>query len=225
MSCEHHKKALIRGAASAAPAPVDLREHIEVCISCRDLLEREQLLLASIDGGLRRMTTADVPPSLLPRIRASLVEDPGLHDERFPSWLVVAASMVLVVGIIVIQKLPYTSEKHSERAGVTNGVPLSEVIGSKAEPQTVPIERGITGRNGPAILPANTRATKPRAFVPIGQRAAISRLVDALRQGEINGEVLLAKAHESPAQDLLISPIEISPIAINPLDEQSQEDP
>ena len=72
MLCEHYKEALIEAAASGAEPHGDLRAHLDGCAGCRAAFEQEQALFASIDDGLRVTANADVPASLLPRVRAQL---------------------------------------------------------------------------------------------------------------------------------------------------------
>ena len=76
MLCEHYKEALIEAAASGAEPHGDLRAHLDGCAGCRAAFEQEQALFASIDGGLRVTANADVPASLLPRVRARLHAEP-----------------------------------------------------------------------------------------------------------------------------------------------------
>jgi len=70
MPCEHYKDALIEAAASGAALQGDLP-----CISRLRFLPRsirtEQVLFASIDAGLRVTANAEMPASLLPRVRPS----------------------------------------------------------------------------------------------------------------------------------------------------------
>ncbi len=70
MLCKHYKVALIEAAASSAQPQGDLRAHLEACASCRAAFEQEQSLFASIDAGLHVAANAEVPASLLPRVRA-----------------------------------------------------------------------------------------------------------------------------------------------------------
>src|SRR5947207_13338388 len=97
MLCEHYKEALIEAAASDAPLPGDLRAHLGDCGACRAAFEEEQALFASIGGGLRVTANAEVPASLLPRVRARLGEtEAGPHRPWVTTWLVLASAPGLV---------------------------------------------------------------------------------------------------------------------------------
>src|SRR2546423_14825106 len=98
MLCEHYKEALIEAAASDVPAPGDLREHLDGCSDCRAAFEEEQALFSSIDGGLRVAANADVPASLLPRVRAQLSGQSVARRSWIPVWAVLgAAALVLTI--------------------------------------------------------------------------------------------------------------------------------
>src|SRR5260370_12377511 len=72
MPCKHYKEALIEAAASGAEPQGELRAHLDACLDCRAAFKQEQSLFASIDAGLHVAANAEMPASLLPRVRARL---------------------------------------------------------------------------------------------------------------------------------------------------------
>ena len=74
MLCEHDKHALIEVAASGATLQGELRPHLGECASCRSTFDEERSLFSAIDSGLHASANAEVPSSLLPRVRAQLDE-------------------------------------------------------------------------------------------------------------------------------------------------------
>src|SRR5229473_7955540 len=97
MPCKHYKDALIEAAAGGAEPRGELRAHLSGCIDCRAAFEQEQSLFASIDAGLHATANAEVPGSLLPRVRASLDEVSAPRRIWVTNWLVLASAAVLVV--------------------------------------------------------------------------------------------------------------------------------
>jgi anti-sigma factor RsiW len=74
MPCEHFQDALIEAAATRAEPQGEVRVHLQNCAACQAAFEQEQSLFASIDAGVRVVANAEVPPSLMPRVRAALDE-------------------------------------------------------------------------------------------------------------------------------------------------------
>jgi anti-sigma factor RsiW len=99
MPCKTYKNALIETAASGAEPQGDLRAHLAGCADCRAAFEQERSLFASIDAGLHVTANAEVPASLLPRLRARLGEESAPRRIWASNWLVLASAAVMVVAI------------------------------------------------------------------------------------------------------------------------------
>ena len=100
MPCKNYKDALIEAAASGAEPQGDLRAHLIECADCRIAFEQEQSLFASIDAGLHVTANAQVPTSLLPRVRASLDEESAPRRAWATNWLVLASAGIMVVAFL-----------------------------------------------------------------------------------------------------------------------------
>ena len=74
MPCENYREALTEAAAADAVPSGELRSHLDACASCRVAFTEEQQLFAAIDTGVRASANAEVPASLLPRVRVQLNE-------------------------------------------------------------------------------------------------------------------------------------------------------
>jgi hypothetical protein len=100
MPCQHYKEALIEAAASGSEPQRELRAHLDACAACRGAFEQEQSLFASIDAGLHVAANAEVPGSLLPRVRARLDEESAPRRSWLINWLVLASAAVMVVAFL-----------------------------------------------------------------------------------------------------------------------------
>ena len=92
MPCEHYKDALIDTAAGGAGPQGELRAHLASCPSCREAFTQEQSLFAAIDAGLQVAANAEVPPSLVPRVRAALDEGIVGYAGWNSRWLALAGA-------------------------------------------------------------------------------------------------------------------------------------
>jgi anti-sigma factor RsiW len=87
MPCEPCKNALIEAAATSAGPQGELRAHLVTCPACRAALAEELSLFSSIDTGLSAVVNAEIPASLLPRVRARIAGEPAVTRGWTPSWL------------------------------------------------------------------------------------------------------------------------------------------
>jgi hypothetical protein len=125
MPCQHYKDALIEAAAGGAALQGDLRAHLAVCTDCLSTFEQEQALIASIDAGLRVTANADVPVSLLPRVRARLDEESAPRRMWVTNWFVLASAAVMIVAFFAARTVWRTNvtEKPVENAGKVDAKP------------------------------------------------------------------------------------------------------
>lgn len=97
MFCESHRKALSEAAASGAPLPRQVEEHLADCDGCRSAFAAEQQLVASIDSAMSMVVGVEVPASLLPRVRAQVAAVPERSAWRGFFPLLATASVVVSV--------------------------------------------------------------------------------------------------------------------------------
>ena len=105
MPFEHHKDALNEAAASGVEPQGELRAHLEACDSCRAAFAEEQALFASIDAGLHARANAEVPVSLLPRVRARLDEEGAPRNSWITSGFVLATAAVVIVAFFAARAI------------------------------------------------------------------------------------------------------------------------
>src|SRR5262249_12624096 len=101
MPCEDYKNALIDAAATGtAPLP-EVRAHLAVCASCRAAFAEEQAVFAGIDSSLHSAVNTEVPPSLLPRVRAQL-DDAEVAPRLWSlGWMFVTAAAFSSVALFL----------------------------------------------------------------------------------------------------------------------------
>src|SRR5690242_14248654 len=138
MLCEHYKDALIEVAAAGAAPRGELRAHLVECASCRAAFAEEQTLFAAIDSGLHAAVSAEVPPSLLPRVRTALDEASTPQLRWLQPVVFVSASAVLAFGIFLIARPRHAPpEDVAKQGGVA--VPGAVARAPKTNPgQNVP---------------------------------------------------------------------------------------
>lgn len=226
MPCEHYKDALIEAAASGAALQGDLRAHLDVCADCLSTFEQEQALFASIDVGLRVTANAEMPASLLPRVRPRLDESAVTRHRWLQPLIFAAASAALAFAIFLFARPPHSIP--NDQAKQTPRVPARETSetnaphqNSGAARQMVSSNRNISQTRVHSTLFRPAASSRPEILVPPDEREAFARFVFALR-----GEVALALVMPAlPAKDepTSLEPLKINGLEIKPLEERQTE--
>jgi hypothetical protein len=225
--CEDYRTA-IRGAAAAGvePSP-ELRSHLNACASCRAASTEEAQLLAAIDVGLRIAANAEVPASLLPRVRVQLNERPGARRSWVPASATLAAAAALVAVIVFFHDFAHDAAEPNRQV---NSVALS-VSPSAVQPipsTPAPKDGGVPPEKNKTLRPVSAQALKGQevaVLIPPGQKQAIDALLASVQQGKVEADILLAEKPTGTLEELQVSPLDISPIEVKPLADVSVESP
>jgi hypothetical protein len=222
MPCEHYQDALVEAAASGAEPQGELRAHLAACADCHAAFEQERSLFASIDAGLRVTANAEMRASLLPRIRARLVEAAAPRRMWTPSWLALAGAAAMIIAFVAARALWRTDIEQTTVNTATNRalpapvIPPSQNQNSNATPSlsgnSVRQPQPAATRNPVRSEAPDGRATMPEVLVPRDQEVL---LVSYAEQWNQRRRAPLVAA-SSDATNL--SPLQIAPIQIAQLD-------
>ncbi len=230
MPCEDYREALIEAAAAAEDSELtrELRAHLEACASCRAALSGERQLFTAIDTGLRAAANAEVPVSLLPRVRAHLHEQPVPRGSWVPIGAAVATAVALVAVVVFTRGIgrdPADPEQEVNR--FAHNIPSAAI--QSAPPRVAPPETAAPILRAKSLRSVrNVRAAQAEELVvliPEGQKRAIEVLLASVQQSKAEPNILLAEKSEGSLEELGVSPLVISPIEVKPLADMSAESP
>jgi hypothetical protein len=230
MPCQHYKEALIEAAASGSEPQGELRAHLDACANCRAAFEQEQLLFASVDAGLRVSANAEVPASLLPRVRARLDEESAPRRGWFANPLVLASAAVLVVAFIAARAVwrPNTVQSPVESVGKTSAPPQvtpspqthEAVVAPPVEKNRVSQQQFTIAKNTPVHETQVKGKTMPEVLVPRDQEVLFAKYAE---QWSLRKHAPLLLAHNSDPtvlEPLQVPPIQIAELDVKPLAEE-----
>jgi hypothetical protein len=227
MPCQHYKDALIEAAASGVSPQGGLRVHLDACAACRATFEREQSLFASIDAGLRVTANAEMPASLLPRVRARLDEESAPHRVWRLNWFVLASAAVMVVAFIAAHTLwrPSITEKPVETAGKVDAKPPQNQNPSLAPSvqNNSPSQRQLAvGKNSPVPETLVRGKALPEVLVPRDQEVLLAEYAEEWRL--YKRAPLIAQGFDATVLELLqVAQIQIDELDVKLLaDDKSQ---
>ena len=232
MPCKHYKDALIEAAASGAEPQGELRAHLEACATCRAAFEQERTLFSSIDASLRLAANAEVPASLLPRVRARLDEESAPRRIWLTNWLVLASAAVLVAAFFTVRAVLRTSAARQpfESTGKSVVPPRVTTPPRIHDPKTeMPVGKNnasnhqfVITKNRP--LPESRAEGKrtPEVLVPRDQEVLLAEYANQWRLQK-RAPLLTQDADATVLAPLQIAQIQIAELGVKLLaDEKSQ---
>jgi len=228
MPCENYREALTEAAATGAAPSSELRSHLDGCASCRAAFAEERQLFAAVDAGLRASANAEVPASLLPRVRAKLNELAVPRRSWIPAYVAVAATAAIVIGIVFVRGVGRrVPEQGPQMTAAARSVVPPE---TKTVPVAVPhVETSAPPSKGRLHRPLRIAPVAPveevAVLIPAGQKMAIDALLSSVQQGKVEANVFLAEKPKGTLEELQVSPLEILPIDMKPLADVSAESP
>jgi hypothetical protein len=233
MPCTHYKNALIEAAASSAQAQAELRAHLDACASCRASFEREQALFSSIDAGLQVTVNADVPVSLLPRVRARLDEEESAPRSIWATnWLIFASAAVMVVAFFAARAVWRTNvvQKPADIARKMSVPPRVTPQRQNRDPVVVPpVEKNSVSQQQFAIA-KNTSApetmvrgkTMPEVLVPRDQEVLLAEYAEQWRLHP-RAPLLVQDADATVLAPLQVAQIQIAELDVKLLADQKSQ--
>jgi hypothetical protein len=232
MPCEHYKNALIEAAASGSQPQGDLRGHLALCDACRAAFEQEQSLFASVDTGLNVTANAEVPASLLPRVRARLDEAAAPRSGWVTNWFALASAAVMVVAFFAARAVWRTNvvQKPVETAGNTNVPPRVTPPPQKQTPVVVPTVEKNSVSQRQLVIAKNALApealvrgkTMPEVLVPRDQEVLLAEYTEQWRFRK--RAPLLAQDSDATMLALLqVAPIQIAELDVKLLAEERSQ--
>jgi hypothetical protein len=226
MPCEHYKDALIETAATGARPQGELQAHLPSCASCREAFAQERALFAAIDSGLHTTASAEVPPSLLPRVRASLDEAAVTPRLGWLQPLIFASASVALAFVIFLMARPHraTNEKVAKRDLVA--APAAVRPGTNANPEKISRESteiatiGVRHSHAPrsSTILHSAESSNPEVLVPPDEREALARFVAKLNERSDLASALLGRAPEKRDALIVVERLQIRALEIKPLE-------
>jgi hypothetical protein len=229
MPFEHDKGALIEAAASGVEPQGELRAHLESCDSCRAAFAEEQNLFASIDAGLHVKVNADVPVSLLPRVRARLDETGAPINSWITNRFVLATAAVVVVAFFAARAVRHANVGNElvEKSVKTNAPPKvklppqnqSSLVASTAEKNDVLPRQFRGAKTSPVGDVPVRRNTLPEVLVPRDQEVLLAAYAEQWSLHK-RAPLMPRDSDATILAQLQIAPIQIDELGVKLLAEE-----
>ena len=230
MPCENYGEALTEAAAADAAPSRELRSHLEACASCRAAFTEEQQLFAAIDTGLRACANTDVPPTFLPRVRASL-ENASASRSRLGPFLIFAAASAAIVLTVFIATRERREITDTQAKQIFSVPPRenpemsarSEESGTPAIAASPHSYRAAPRKNSTPARSASS--TQFEVLVPPEEREAFARFISLQHERSEVVVAVVAPAPDDKDRLLSVKPLEIAELEVKRLEALTSEVP
>jgi len=209
-------ESLAAGAADLAPAILD---HRNSCTECSEFYKAQWDLFRSLDDGLRSLANQPVPPSLFPRVRTRMDEQPVGRRLWTPAWGF-AATITVVLLLFGVSREFHTAVNHPNISDDSPAV--SQTVVNPA-PVLAPIQQPTKdSANHQVSLPALSTAA-PEVIVLAEEREAFARFVAEVPENRETTLALTQPAHAAASDLRDIALLRIEELDLKPLREAESE--
>lgn len=216
MFCESYREALSKAALRGERLSAEVQMHVTACAPCRESFSEENALLALLDTAIQARVNAEMPASLLPKVRQNITALPETRSWRVP--VLVCAASGLVIGAIGLwfavrtRVLPVSPEP-SPRAisvPVTNELNTAQ---SESSGQLL-VASNPEGRRPRRVAPK----PEPEVLVSSEEQIGFQKYTASLRNkgAEAAGVIKVNTAAE--IEPLQIASVEVKQLSIQPLE-------
>lgn len=224
MFCEPYRQPLTEAACSGEVLPRELAAHLDGCNACATAYAREQVLFAAIDHALHVAVNSDVPPSLVPGVRAQIQTTTRNSFWRLPSIAIATGGLALLIfgfGYAWVRHSVGDSSKAiaivvspTNQFHVTNqpeGLPART-----SRPEGTTTQRGQTAlrrvnlRSAPEVLVSAAEQVEFEKYVALAQARPLRRPFSASVKEDLGPEIKPMEIAELELGKLAIEPLEAS---------------
>ena len=238
MSCERYANA-IADHACGAEISGDAAAHLEICGSCRQLLEAQRRSMADLDRelalALEIEPSAEFVPDVMARVRRRRT------DWRAVAWWGVPIAAAAALALAVLASLqagvrPIVAPTRSADASASAKPPSPPTIearpgSTEAKPPSSATRPSAVDRvhvnqqrpvGNPAAVAAQAQHVEPEVLVPAESARAMARYLGLVRKGAIDTSTLAepkTSGNTTPT-DLVIQPLAVDAIAMTEVEDR-----
>jgi hypothetical protein len=220
MFCESYREALNKAAVSDEQLPADVQAHLAACASCRESFSEEKALFGLIEAGLRTRASAEMPASLLPRVRQEIAASTAAQTWRVPVLASVASG--LAIGAIALSfavRTKVSSVKPEPPASRVSSAISSE--SSSVQKQSGSEQMAVaTSRSARRRVPLAIPNPEPEVLISAEEQLGLQRYAASLKLRNTKAQAAVLKGNAAPEiEPLQIASVDVKRLSIEPLED------
>jgi hypothetical protein len=216
MLCESYRKTLNEAALSDERLPAEVQAHLASCASCRESFSDEQALFSLIETEVRIRINAEMPASLLRRVRQEIAASPAARTWRVPVPAYIASGLAVAAIALSFAARTKVSSVKPEPSAHNISLPAPNEPGV---PQTggAPREMLVATSKRSHQQPQVALRAEPEVLVSADEQLGLQRYTASLRSmaadraANVKPEALLEIKH------LEIAGVDLKGLSIDPL--------
>jgi len=217
MFCESFRAALSDAALRNERPRGDTEAHLARCASCRESFSQEQALSEFLDSELRSLANADVPPSLVAKVRRQIA---GLPESRtrFSPLLTYAAAGLAVLTIVfalavrsrvpLVQRQDLSREASASAPGEQNTPPS----------QNAPVRKLVVNHQPGSGRRRAIMQAQPEVLVAAEEQLGLQRYAASLNIAGAERPAVVKTNAATEITPLEIAGIDVRRLTIEPLE-------
>lgn len=224
MFCESYRQPLSDAACSGEALPRELPAHLDACSDCASAFASERALFGSIDRSLHAAANSEVPPSLVPRVRAQIGATSVRTFWRSPvmAWATGGLAL-LVIGFAYLSVRRPVIHDSASKTIVANPT-LQIAVTNEPTPllprDSAPVKSQQMRRNQVSVPEANLRRV-PEVIASADERAEFERYaaIWQARQTRKSAHAAVSAGLGDGIKPLEIAELQLGQLAIEPLED------
>jgi hypothetical protein len=215
MFCESYRKTLSEAALRDERLPADVQAHLASCASCRESFLDEKAVFGLIEAELRIRTNAEMPASLVPRVRQEIAKLPA-RTWRVPLPAYIASG--LAVGAIALSFAVRSKVSPVKPEPSAHNVSLP----AQNEPSVSQKENGsgqtlaATGRKS-RRSPQAAPHGNPEVLVSAEEDLGLQRYAASFRNVKSEAPAVIKGNAAAEIEPLQIASVDVKGLSIEPL--------
>lgn len=218
MFCESYRQTLKEAALSDERLPADVQAHLASCLSCRESFSEQKALFERIGGELQTRVNAEMPASLLPRVRREIAASLAARTWRVPLLAYVASGLAIgAIALSLAVRTKVSSVKPEPSAGGASSAISSEPSASQEQ-----------SRSGQMLVKTSKKShkppqvalhAKPEVLVSAGEQLGLQRYAASLRNAKAEAPAVIKGNAAPEIEPLQIASVDVKRLSIEPLED------
>jgi hypothetical protein len=216
MFCESYRETLSEAAMRDERLPAEVQGHLAACASCRDSFSDEKALFDRIGAEVRSSVNAEMPASLLPRVRQRIAAAPAAEIWRVPGLAYVASGLAIgAMALSFAVRTKVRSAKPEPSASSVSSPRPNEPGASEKESGSGPMLTAIYKRERRA--PQVISKAAPEVLVSGEEQLGLRRYAASLRNTATDRTASVKSDAVLEIEPLEIAGMDLKGLSIDPL--------
>jgi hypothetical protein len=216
MLCESYRETLNEAALRDERLPAEVQAHVASCASCRESFSDEKALFRLIEAEVRIRTNAEVPASLLPRVRHQIAASAAARTWRVPVLAYIASGLAVGAMALSFAVRTRVSSVKPEPSAHNISLPAPDQTGVSQTGEG-PVEMLVAISKRSRKQPQVALRAEPEVLVSAEEQLGLQRYTASLRSMAADRAAIVKPEALLEIKHLEIAGVDLKGLSIDPL--------